>query len=215
MKPFFFFLLRKLLYLPIRFFLIKQLTNFHNIPKKGAAILAFNHQSFFDFICFVAVAPRNIYYLTAEKFYSHPFWKPIMTMADQIKVERTSKDKDTVHAKVYDHLHKGHLVGIFPEGTRSRHKGAMMPGYTGVAKYALDTGIPVIPVGICGTEELWDRSKKLPTIEKDVRFHVGEPIRPEDFKDVENPHHEKTKAIVEKLAALSGRMCGGVYEKPS
>jgi len=214
MKAIFFFIIRKLLYLPIRIFLIKDLEGMDRIPKKGAAILAFNHQSLFDFICFIAISPRNIYYLTAEKFYSHPFWRPIMQMTGQIKVERTSKDKDVVHKAVYDHLKKGHLVGIFPEGTRSPHKDAMLPGYTGVARYALETGIPVIPIGICGTYELWSRHQKVPTIEKDVSFHVGEPLLPKDFEHHDDAAHAKTTEIVKQLSILSGRNSGGVHEKP-
>ena len=104
MKAIFFFIIRKLLYLPIRIFLIKDLEGMDRIPKKGAAILAFNHQSLFDFICFIAISPRNIYYLTAEKFYSHPFWRPIMQMTAQIKVERTSKVKDVVNNTAADQL---------------------------------------------------------------------------------------------------------------
>lgn len=212
MKAFFFFLLRKILYLPVKFLLIKELEGFEKIPKTEAAILVFNHQSFFDFICFIAVSPRNVYYLTAEKFYSHPVWKPIMQLTGQIKVERVSKDKNLVHKEVYEHLRQGHLVGIFPEGTRSPHKDTMLPGYTGAARYALETGISVIPIGICGTYELWSRHQKIPTIEKDVSFHVGEPINPKDYAEHDDARYIKTAAIVERLAVLSKRTCGGVHE---
>lgn len=212
MKSIFFFFLRKLLYLPVRIFLIKELEHMERIPRKGSAILVFNHQSFFDFICFIAIAPRNVYYLTAEKFYSHPVWKPIMRLTGQIKVERASKDKNSVHKEVYEHLKQDHLIGIFPEGTRSPHKDAMLPGYTGAARYSLETGIPLIPIGICGTYKLWSRHQKIPTIEKDVSFHVGEALNPEDYAEYDDARYVKTTVIVERLAVLSKRTCGGVHE---
>ena len=66
-----YWILRKIFGPVVRLLLIRRVGGLANIPKSGSAILAFNHQSFFDFICVPAIAPRNIHFLAAEKFFEH------------------------------------------------------------------------------------------------------------------------------------------------
>ncbi len=65
-----YFVIRKIVSPIIRIIWIKKIVGMENIPKWGPAIIAFNHQSYFDFICFIAVSPTNIHFYTLRIFYS-------------------------------------------------------------------------------------------------------------------------------------------------
>ncbi|MBU2545360.1 1-acyl-sn-glycerol-3-phosphate acyltransferase, partial [Patescibacteria group bacterium] len=116
----------------IRKIWIDKIEGLENIPKDGPIIIASNHQSYFDFLCFIAASPRKVHYLAAEKFYKSRMWRPVMNLTGQIKVERVSHDKKGVHDKVYSALDQGRVIGIFPEGTRSAN-GEIQKPFTGVA----------------------------------------------------------------------------------
>lgn len=197
----------------VKTFLIRSIEGLENIPKDTPVIVAFNHQSYFDFICFIAIAPDNIHYLAAEKFFTHPFWKVAMKLTGQIKVERTSKEKDAVHATVYSHLEQKRMIGIFPEGTRSLSPTHMLEAFTGVAKYALGAKVPVVPVGIRGTYDVLPKGGKFPAIKKIVSFHVGKPMHFHDFYKEEitlDDYEQVTELIMQEISRLSGKVHVGV-----
>lgn len=185
---------------------IKQVTGLHNIPKKGAAIVALNHQSFFDFITFSVVSPRNAHFLAAEKFFRNIFTKVVMVLTGQIKVDRTDADKGSVHSAVREHMKKGHLIAIFPEGTRSHLEFEMLRAYTGIAKYALEHHVPIIPVGIRGAYEVHSKESKKLNYTKSIEIHIGEPIH---FDVHWDKHHDKsictevTETVIAEIEKLS------------
>ena len=160
----------------VRLIWVKEVTGLENIPTKGSVIIAFNHQSYFDFICFIAVAPRNIYYLSAEKFFEKPLWRLLLKITGQIPVARTSNDKRETHDIVHQYLDEGKMIGIFPEGTRANDNTTMLRAYPGVARYTIEKRTPVIPVGIIGTFEVLPRSENFPKFKKIVRINAGKPI---------------------------------------
>lgn len=193
----------------IRLVWVKSHKNIHHIKKhKHGALIAANHQSFFDFLCLVAVSKRNIHFLSAEKFFKHPMWKTLMKLTGQIKVDRHAEDKSHVHISVKDHLSKKQLVGIFPEGTRSPSATEMLKAFTGVARYALEHKVPIIPVGIKGAHEIQNRHQKVPKFKKLVDIEVGEPMYFEmhygNHKD-EKVLLEVTEAVMAQIEVLSGK----------
>ena len=157
----------------VRLIWVKKVEGIKNIPKTGAVIVAFNHQSFFDFLCFISVSPRKIHFLAAEKFFSNPFWYPLVKLTGQIKVERKSHDKEDLHKTIYEHLAHNKMIGIFPEGTRSPHEKEMLYAFTGVAKFAIRGEVPVLPVGIKGTYEVMAKHDKKPHFKKIVTINIG------------------------------------------
>lgn len=154
---------------------VHEIEGLENIPKEGPVIIASNHESYFDFICFIAASPRKIHYLAAEKFYKSRFWRPLMEITGQIKVDRTSQDKHHVHKIVFSALKQQRMVGIFPEGTRSRD-GKMLKAFVGVAKYALQAQVPIVPVGVIGTRDIMAPHEKRPRFNKKARIKIGEPM---------------------------------------
>ena len=192
----------------VRLVWIKKVEELENIPQTGPAIIAFNHQSYFDFLCFIAVCPRQIYYLSAEKFFSHPFWKHAMRFTGQIKVHRQEHDKKKLHATIHDHLKNGSIIGIFPEGTRAGHPIEMLHAFTGVARYAVNAGVPVIPVGIHGTHGVMARGDSMPKFRKIVSFHIGKSVHftQHHGKELsEKEYRDLTDGIMLEISRLSGK----------
>jgi len=203
-----YFMIRKILGPLVRLIWIKKVNGIEKIPVKDSAILAFNHSSFFDFLCFVAVSPRNIHYLAAEKFFNSLLWRPIMNLTGQIEVKRSLKDKRVVHNKVYCHLRNNKLIGIFPEGTRSPD-GELGPAFRGVAFYATQMNVPVIPVGLKGTYEVMSRNDKTPKIKKIIEINVGDPISFKQYSRIKlnkKAHQILTDKVMFDIAKLSEKI---------
>ena len=189
----------------VRWLWIHKVEGLHNIPKEGPVIVASNHESYFDFICFMAVCPRKIHYLAAEKFFESRLWRPLMHLTGQIKVDRKNDDKSEVHQLVHSALQQGRMIGIFPEGTRSQD-GKLLKAYTGVAKFALKTKAPIVPVGMIGTYEIMSRHDKFPKFRK-ARIKIGEPMHFHEYYDIDHTdHHFRliTDKIMLKIAELIG-----------
>lgn len=192
----------------VRIVWVKEVHNIENMPKSGSLIVALNHQSFFDFLCFISISPRKIHFLSAEKFFSHILWGPLVRLTSQIKVDRLNHDKSEVHKIVYEHLEYGKVIAIFPEGTRSPHPNDMLPAFTGVAEFALRAGVPVLPVGIKGAYDVMAKHDKKPKFKKIVTIHVGEPMHFLEYnksKLDKDTFRNVTNKIMIEISKLSGR----------
>lgn len=128
------------------------------LPKSGAAIVVCNHLSYLDPLTFTHFlynngrAPR---YLGKESVFRVPVIGWVVKAAGQIPVSRESKDA----IKGYEHaiavLKAGHLLGVYPEGTLTRDQNLWpMKGKTGVARLALQTGVPVYACASWGPEKV-------------------------------------------------------------
>ena len=191
----------------VRWIWVKEVSGSHNLPLKGSCIIAANHESYFDFICFIAATKRKIHYLAAEKFFKSPIWRPIMKITGQIKVERDSHDKTHTHRLVTSALKQERMIGIFPEGTRAPDE-KMLRAYTGVAQFALKTKTPVIPVGLHGTREIMSRDDKKPKFKKIAKIKIGQPLHLTEYHDREHTpelYREVTDLIMLEIAKLADK----------
>ncbi|HEX8947168.1 MAG TPA: lysophospholipid acyltransferase family protein [Candidatus Paceibacterota bacterium] len=193
----------------VRAIWIRRVVGRENIPTEGPVLIAANHQSYFDFITTIAISPRNIYYLAAEKFFRSPLWRPLMHATGQVEVDRENKDNRAhLSNRVYDLLGAGHAMGIYPEGTRAPSADVMLKGYPGVVRYAYATGTPIVPIGIRGAHEVMSRFDKRPKFKKVIELHIGEPIRfPDPLTSEPSEEHiqEETQKLMRTLAELSGK----------
>lgn len=206
---FVYFLIRFIVGPIVRLIWVKNVTGLENIPRRGPVIVAFNHQSYFDFICFIAVSPRNIYYLSAEKFFEKPLWSFLLKITGQIPVDRTSNDKRDLHNVVHQYLDQGKMIGIFPEGTRANDKDIMLRAYPGVARYAIEKKAPIVPVGIIGTFEILPRTKDFPKFKKIVKINIGKPIYFSEYYSAKLDKNELSvlaDRVMFEIANLSGKI---------
>ncbi len=202
------FIMRNTIGRLVKFIWVKRVvhTHSHKLPK-GSYILAANHQSFFDFLSMTSVSKRNIHFLAAEKFFKHPLWKILMVLTGQIKVDRTSEDKSTALETANRIIRQGKILAIFPEGTRSPSKTEMLKGFTGVAKFALEHNIPIIPVGIKGADDVMPKGGKVSFV-KTIELHYGKPLH---YPDLHGKHADKiscekvTQEVMLEISKLSGK----------
>lgn len=198
-------LIKKLFGPLVRQLWIEEIEGIENIPADGPVIIASNHESYFDFICFTAASPRKIHYLAAEKFFDKAVWKQLMRLTGQIKVDRKHPDKVRVFQQVFSALKQNRMIGIFPEGTRSPD-GKLLKAFTGVAKIALPAKVPVIPIGMIGTYEIMSRHDKRPKLKK-AKIKIGKPLHFHEYHDIEHQEHhfrEATDKIMLEIAKLAG-----------
>jgi 1-acyl-sn-glycerol-3-phosphate acyltransferase len=153
-----------------------KVTGLEHIPRQGGAIIAANHVSFLDPLLLPLVVPRRrVMFLTKVKYIDKPMLRWLLSGAGVIPVAtddpRAVGEAVTAAVEV---VRSGRLVGIFPEGTRSPD-GRLHRGKTGVARIALESGAPVIPVGITGTDLAFPRGARLPR-PRSVRIAFGPPV---------------------------------------
>jgi len=182
----------------IRFFWVGNVNNIKNIPFNGSAILAANHSSYLDFFILSSILKRRIYFLAGEVFFKSKLWKPLMLLTGQIKVDRYGGDKKLVYDQVEKVLINNNLLGIFPEGTRSRD-GKLQKGYNGAVKFAYKYKVPIIPIGIIGTFDAWPPNRKFPKLIKS-KVNIGYP-----FRINSNDFDLETSKLMNKIVLLSDK----------
>ena len=153
-----------------------------NIPSDGPTILAFNHRSYFDTMTMqllIAKTGRPCRFLAKKEVFQMPIIGQIAQIIGGIKVDRGTGSDAPLRAAVKA-LDAGEMVAIAPQGTIPRGPAFFDPvlkGRHGVAQLAGDTGAPVIPIGLWGTEKVWPRNQRLPVLEPlsrpDVSVNVG------------------------------------------
>ena len=186
-----------------------------NIPAEGAAIFASNHLSFSDSIFLPLVLPRRLTFLAKSDYFTGRGLKGRATAAffrgvGQVPVDRSGgRASDAALTSGLKVLRRGEFLGIYPEGTRSPD-GRLYRGKIGVARMALDTGVPVIPVAMVYG------SRKLPFGRKITRVRVrfGTPL---DFSRYEGLAGDRfversiTDEIMYEIMTLSGQEYVDVY----
>jgi 1-acyl-sn-glycerol-3-phosphate acyltransferase len=177
-----------------------QTTGAQHIPSEGGAVLAANHLGFFDFI-FVGAAARErgrlVRFMCKKEVFDHPVMGPAMRGMGHIPVDRESGGAS--YAEALRNLRAGELVGLFPEATISRSF-EPMKFKTGATAMAAAAGVPLLPVGIWGSQRAWTKAGHhfLPTERIPIRVAIGEPIPVERRGD----HTEATERLRQAVTAL-------------
>ena len=124
-----------------------------NIPKEGGCLIASNHVSLFDPpLVSIAVNFRQVHFIAKKDLFMIPILGKILAGCGCVWVDRSSKDGSSVNQAI-DLLKSGRVVGIFPEGTRSKD-GKLQRGKLGVSVMALKSGVPIVPACVFNTYEI-------------------------------------------------------------
>ncbi len=202
----------------LRLFFRPIVTGLENIPADGAAILAGNHLSFSDSVFLPMVCRRKITFLAKSDYFDTPGFKGWLTKlfmsgTGQVAVDRSggraSEAALTTGLRI---LAEGNLLAIYPEGTRSGD-GRLYRGKTGVARMALEAGVPVIPCAMINTHLIQPPGQVRPRLMR-VRIAIGPPL---DFSRYEGMSGDRfvlrsmTDEIMYELMALSGQEYVDIY----
>jgi 1-acyl-sn-glycerol-3-phosphate acyltransferase len=128
-----------------------------HVPSEGPAILASNHLSYADWLFMPLTLPRRVTFVAKAEYFTSPgikgwFQKKFFSGAGQVPIDRSGANAaEGAMRSAKKILDTGELFGIYPEGTRS-HDGRLYRGKTGVARLALETGAPVVPCAVVGTD---------------------------------------------------------------
>ena len=190
-----------------------------NIPSTGPAIIASNHLSFCDSFFMPLVVPRRVTFLAKAEYFTTPGLKGRLSRiffagVGQVPIERS--DTDAAKAALdtgVGLLRGGALLGIYPEGTRSPD-GRLYKGKTGVARMALEAGVPVIPVAMIDTAVIQPTGRRIPKLRPRPGVSFGPPL---DFSRYEGMAGDRfversmTDEIMYDLMQLSGQEYVDLY----
>ncbi len=188
---------------PVRALARLQTKGLEHVPAAGPALVASNHLSWADPILINDAIPRPTYWMAKGDLFRNAAGRLAMGAFGCIKVDRESGGNEGAVSAAVRALGEGRVVGVFPEGTRSR-PGQVRRGRTGVARIAALSGAPVVPLGI-DTSSFWPRHVRLPRFGCRVRLVVGAPLRldlkPADAEDKQRMR-DATDDIMERVKAL-------------
>jgi 1-acyl-sn-glycerol-3-phosphate acyltransferase len=180
------------------------------LASQGGYIVASNHLSTIEVPLVYLIIPRDdVSGLVAKKHQKNPFFRLLVNAFNGIWLNREEADAHALRA-ARDHLRKGGVLGLSPEGTRSP-TGALISAKTGVAFLADQAGVPIVPVGVSGTYQATAKILTLRRPKITVRF--GEPftLLPIDRKNKEASLQKNTDEIMCRIAALLPDEYRGVY----
>ncbi|MDF3280249.1 lysophospholipid acyltransferase family protein [Gordonia sp. N1V] len=189
-----------------------------NIPARGPAILASNHLAVMDSFFLPLMCPRRIYFLAKAEYFTGTglkggFQRWFYTAVGQIPIDRSGAEAAAgALTSASRQLEKGELMGMYPEGTRSPD-GRLYKGKTGLARIALETGVPVIPVAMIGTNKFNPPGTVMFRPTK-VTVRVGKPLNFDRYEGMQgNRFIERavTDEIMYELMRLSGQQYVDVY----
>jgi 1-acyl-sn-glycerol-3-phosphate acyltransferase len=184
-----------------------------NLPDSGAVIFASNHLSVADELLIGAVVPRHVAFWAKLDYFQGTgprgtFIRQLLHGLGAIPVHRGGGEASlSAFDAALPVLAAGGQVVIYPEGTRSPD-GRLYKGRTGVARLSLQAGVPVIPVGVTGSDKVQPIGRRMPRLRRsDMTITFGKPM---DFTSRDDDA-DGLRAITDEVMAEIQKMTGQVY----
>lgn len=152
------------------FFLITRgidVTGLENVPAQGGAVVAGTHTTMFDPVAIAIAVRRPVHFMAKDELFHLPVLGWLFRRVHAFPVKRGLADRDAIRT-AQERVTQGHLLGIFPEGTRNRACEEMLPLQGGAALISIKTGVSVIPVVVKGLKPFRFR--------KPIKVVFGQPI---------------------------------------
>ena len=189
-----------------------EVSGAENIPASGAAILASNHLSVVDSIFLPLMVERPVTFAAKSEYFTGTRWRDKIVGAYLRSTNQLSTDRAGARAAqamldaALDLLNSGQRFGIYPEGTRSPD-GRLYRGRTGIGYLALNSGAPVIPVAMVGTERILPPGHRIPRPGR-IEIRIGEPLTFDQFRGQPAGARQRravTDEVVQAIQKLSGQ----------
>ncbi len=185
-----------------------------NVPLTGPLILVANHVHVLDPIFLAFSLPRWITFVAKEELFRSPFLRFWLRWAGSVSIRREGRvrEKQKILKSARDALERGLILGMFPEGGRS-HDGKLRKGKPGSAVIASKANVPLLPVGIVGTDKisgiswLWKRPR--------IVVNIGKPFKlpPTSSRMSKSQMQSLTTQLMMEIAVLLPLEYQGEYEK--
>jgi len=204
-----------LLYRVVRFFFLPfflvyfrlKRVGIDHVPDEGPLLIASNHRSFLDPFVIGSMTKRPIYYMAKRELFSKPVQAFLLNSLGAFPVDRGASDLDAM-ATARTILDRGDCVVIFPEGTRIR-RGPLAAPRRGIGRLALESGAPVVPLAVMGSEHVRRGWRIRP---RKVKLRAGRALR---FPSVQNCSPQLAGEVTERIwdnVSLQWEALGG--ERP-
>jgi 1-acyl-sn-glycerol-3-phosphate acyltransferase len=207
-------IIRSLIGLFFRLLTHTEVFGLENVPASGGAILASNHLNILDPpLIYLSLNRTDSTAWVAKKHQRNPFFRWLVNAIGGIWLNRQDADAHAFRAAC-EYLKAGHILGISPEGTRSK-TGVLMPAKTGVAFLADKAGVPILPAAITGTYQSFRQLYHFHRPRITVRF--GKPFRlpPIERQNRNQALQCNTDEIMCQIAAMLPLSYRGVYAEHS
>jgi glycerol-3-phosphate dehydrogenase (NAD(P)+) len=192
-NPLFYWLIRAL-FVPffLVYFRLGRIGREH-LPRSGPLLLASNHRSFLDPFVIGTLVRRPVYYMAKRELFEKRWQAWILNALGAFPVDRGAGDSDAMDT-AREILRRGDCVVVFPEGTRVR-RGPLGEPKRGIGRLALETGAPVAPVAVIGSERVRKGWRIRP---RKVRVRVGRPML---FPTVEHSSPKAAAVVTQRVWA--------------
>ena len=192
-----------------------KVTGLRHVPNVGPVIVASNHLSFSDSVFMPLVVPRKVTFMAKSEYFTSPgvkgFIKKITFQAlGQVPVDRAGGRRSEAAIRTgLKLLEEGQCIGIYPEGTRSPD-GRLYKGRIGIARMAIDSGAPVVPVAMFNTAEIQPTGQVVPKVRR-VEMVFGETMYfAGDSSDLATLR-QVTDEIMQGIQKISGQVYVDMY----
>ena len=175
------------------------------LPRRGPAIVAANHVSFFDSVVLIMTVRRTLSFVGKVEYLDSWTTRRLLPALGMIPVDRSDGRRAIAALKLAAGvLQAGSMFAIYPEGTRSPD-GALHAGHTGVAYLSMATGVPIVPAGIVGTNRVQPPGTRVPRPFRPVTVRFGSPIDPTIYAGSRRQRRRLiTNDVMTSIQSLSG-----------